>query len=248
MADCLRFHSLIARAATHSRASAKRLDPAWSKCALADRQGGATLARFGQTAGPSLIKFGTREGGREGGRGGEEREGRGGEGRGGEGRAGEGRGGQGRAWQGRAGQGRAGQGRAGQGRAGQGRAGQGRAGQGRAGQGRAGQGRAGQGRAGQGRAGQGRAGQGSEGRGVRGGEGRGEERRGGEGRGGEGTVHTFHKPEPLWPRSLAGHPRSGWPASIIIVYGKQIQHNEFVFHITGLQKRFKLSIGLETAL
>ena len=38
---------------------------------------------FGQTAGPSLIKFGTREGGREGGRGGEGREGRGGEGRGG---------------------------------------------------------------------------------------------------------------------------------------------------------------------
>ena len=34
---------------------------------------------------------------------------------------------------------------------------------------------------------------------------------GGEGRGGEGD--TFHKPEPLWPRSLAGHPRSGWPAS-----------------------------------
>ena len=47
-------------------------------CPLADRQGGATLARFGQTAGPSLIKFGTREGGREGG------EGRGGEGRGGD--------------------------------------------------------------------------------------------------------------------------------------------------------------------
>ena len=38
----------------------------------ADRQGGATLARFGQTAGPSLIKFGTREGGREGGEGGRE--------------------------------------------------------------------------------------------------------------------------------------------------------------------------------
>ena len=48
---------------------------------------------------------------------------------------------------------------------------------------------------------------------VRGREGRGGEGRGGEGRGGEGTVHTFHKPEPLWPRSLAGHPRSGWPAS-----------------------------------
>ena len=45
---------------------------------------------FGQTAGPSLIKFGTREGGRGGeGRGG------GGEGRAGEGRGGEGRGGEG---------------------------------------------------------------------------------------------------------------------------------------------------------
>ena len=85
MAESLRVHSLIARAAPHSRAS----------CPLADRQGGATLARFGQTAGPSLIKFGTREGGREGreGRGGG-REGRGGEGRGGEGRGGEGRGGE----------------------------------------------------------------------------------------------------------------------------------------------------------
>ena len=70
MAESLRVHSLIARAALHSRASA---------------------ANFGQTAGPSLIKFGTREGGREGGRGGREgREGRGGEGRGGEGRGGRG--------------------------------------------------------------------------------------------------------------------------------------------------------------
>ena len=69
MAESLRVHSLIARAALHSRASAG--------------------CNFGQTAGPSLIKFGTREGGREGGRGGE--------GRGGQGRAGEGRGGQGRA-------------------------------------------------------------------------------------------------------------------------------------------------------
>ena len=58
MAESLRVHSLIARAALHSRASAG--------------------CNFGQTAGPSLIKFGTREGGREG------REGRGG-GRGGEG-------------------------------------------------------------------------------------------------------------------------------------------------------------------
>ena len=40
---------------------------------------------------------------------------------------------------------------------------------------------------------------------------RGRQGRGGEG--GEGTVHTFHKPEPLWPRSLAGHPLRGWPAS-----------------------------------
>ena len=70
MAESLRVYSLIARVALHSRASAG--------------------CNFGQTAGPSLIKFGTREGGREGGR-----RGRGGEGRGG-GRAGEGRGGQGR--------------------------------------------------------------------------------------------------------------------------------------------------------
>ena len=93
MAESLRVHSLIARAALHSRASAG--------------------CNFGQTAGPSLIKFGTREGG-EGG------EGRGGQGRGGEGRGG---GGQGRAGQGRAGQGRAGQGRAGEGRGGEGRGG-----------------------------------------------------------------------------------------------------------------------------
>ena len=72
MAKSLRVHSLIARAVLHSRASAG--------------------CNFGQTAGPSLIKFGTREGGR-GGRGGD---GRGGEGRGGEGRGGEGRGGEGR--------------------------------------------------------------------------------------------------------------------------------------------------------
>ena len=90
MTESLRVHSLIARAALHSRASAG--------------------CNFGQTAGPSLIKFGTREGGREGGEGGE---GRGGEGRGGEGRGGEGRGGQGRAGQGRAG--RAGEGRGGEG-------------------------------------------------------------------------------------------------------------------------------------
>ena len=59
MAESLRVHSLIARAALHSRSSAG--------------------CNFGQTAGPSLIKFGTREGGREG-RG--EGEGRAGEGRG----------------------------------------------------------------------------------------------------------------------------------------------------------------------
>ena len=72
MAESLRVHSLIARAALHSRASAG--------------------CNFGQTAGPSLIKFGTREGGREG------REGRAGEGedRAGQGRAGQGRGGEGR--------------------------------------------------------------------------------------------------------------------------------------------------------
>ena len=85
MAESLRVHSLIARAALHSRASAG--------------------CNFGQTAGPSLIKFGTREGGRdggEGGEGGEGREGRVGEGRGGEG---EGRGGQGRGGEGRGGEG-----------------------------------------------------------------------------------------------------------------------------------------------
>ena len=73
MAESLRVHSLIARAAIHSRASAG--------------------CNFGQTAGPSLIKFGTPEGGRVGGTGG--RGGEGGEGRGGggQGRAGEGRGG-----------------------------------------------------------------------------------------------------------------------------------------------------------
>ena len=70
MAESLRVHSLIARAALHSRASAG--------------------CNFGQTAGPSLIKFG-----REG-RGGEGGDGRRGEGRGGEGRAGQGRGGEGR--------------------------------------------------------------------------------------------------------------------------------------------------------
>ena len=66
MAESLRVHSLIARAALHSRASAG--------------------CNFGETAGPSLIKFGTREGG----------EGRGGQGRAGQGRAGQGRGGEGR--------------------------------------------------------------------------------------------------------------------------------------------------------
>ena len=71
MAESLRVHSLIARAALHSRASAG--------------------CNFGQTAGPSLIKFGTRGGGREGGREGGEGRG-GGQGRAGQGRAGEGRG------------------------------------------------------------------------------------------------------------------------------------------------------------
>ena len=87
MAESLRVHSLIARAALHSRASAG--------------------CNFGQTAGPSLIKFGTREGGREG-RGGEG----GGQGRGGQGRTGEGRGGEGRGGEGR-GKGRGGEGRGG---------------------------------------------------------------------------------------------------------------------------------------
>ena len=98
MAESLRVHSLIARAALHSRASAGCI--------------------FGQTAGPSLIKFGTREGGREGGEGGEGRGGRGGEGRGGEGRGGEGRAGQGSAGQGRGGEGRGGEGRGEEGRGG----------------------------------------------------------------------------------------------------------------------------------
>ena len=87
MAESLRVHSLIARAALHSRASAG--------------------CNFGQTAGPSFIKFGTREGGRgregRGGRGGEGGEGRGGEGRGG--RAGQGRGGEGGEGRGREGRG-----------------------------------------------------------------------------------------------------------------------------------------------
>ena len=107
MAESLRVHSLIARAALNSRASAG--------------------CNFGQTAGPSLIKFGTREGGREG------REGRGGEGRGGEGRGGEGRGGQGRGGQGRGGEGRGGDGRGGEGRGGERRGGEGRGGEGRGG-------------------------------------------------------------------------------------------------------------------
>ena len=99
MAESLRVHSLIARAALHSRASAG--------------------CNFGQTAGPSLIKFGTREGGREG------REGRGG-----------GRAGQGRAWEGRGGEGMGGEGRGGEGRGGEGRGGEGMGGEGRGGEGR----------------------------------------------------------------------------------------------------------------
>ena len=86
MAESLRVHSLIARAALHSRTSAG--------------------CNFGQTAGPSLIKFGTREGGRGGegrGGGGEGRGGEGGEGRGGEGRGGEGEGRGGEGGEGRGG-------------------------------------------------------------------------------------------------------------------------------------------------
>ena len=108
MTESLRVHSLIARAALHSRASAG--------------------CNFGQTAGPSLIKFGTREGGREG-REGRGEEGRAGHGRGGQGRGGEGRGGEGR---GRGGEGRGGEGR--EGRGGEGR--EGRGGDGRGGDGR----------------------------------------------------------------------------------------------------------------
>ena len=92
MAESLRVHSLIARAALHSRASAG--------------------CNFGQTAGPSLIKFGTREGGREGGEGRGEGRG-GGQGRAGQGRAGEGRGGEGRGGEER--EGRGGEGRGGEG-------------------------------------------------------------------------------------------------------------------------------------
>ena len=77
---------MINMAALHSRASAG--------------------CNFGQTAGPSLIKFGTREGGREGGEGGEGRGGRGGEGRGGEGWGGEGQGRAGEGREGRGGEGR----------------------------------------------------------------------------------------------------------------------------------------------
>ena len=87
MAESLRVHSLIARAALHSCAviSAKRLDPAWSNLARG-REGGE--GRAGQGRGGE---------GRGGGRAGE---GRAGEGRGGEGRAGEGRGGEGRGGEG----------------------------------------------------------------------------------------------------------------------------------------------------
>ena len=70
MAESLRVHSLIARAAPYSRAS------------LIARAAPHSRA---SAAGPSLIKFGTREGGREGWEGGE--------GRAGQGRAGQGRGG-----------------------------------------------------------------------------------------------------------------------------------------------------------
>ena len=70
MAESLRVHSLIARAAPHSRAS------------LIARAAPHSRA---SAAGPSLIKFGTREGGRGG-----QGEGREGQGRGGEGREGRG--------------------------------------------------------------------------------------------------------------------------------------------------------------
>ena len=76
---CLRFHSVIARRRyTGSSAPADSAD-----------------CRFGD-----MVRG--REGGREGGRGGE---GKGGEGRGGEGRGGEGKGGEGRGGEGRGGEG-----------------------------------------------------------------------------------------------------------------------------------------------
>ena len=114
MADLASFSLSDRRAAPHSRTHQYRLT-----AVSAVIQSAARLER-----GRTLNNVHGREGGREGGRGGE---GRGGEGRAGQGRAGEGRGGGG---QGRAGEGRGGQGRAGEGRGGQGRAGEGRGGEG----------------------------------------------------------------------------------------------------------------------
>ena len=83
MADLASFSLSHRRAAPHSRAHQYRLT-----AVTAVIQSAARLER-----GRTLNNVRGREGGREGGRGGE---GRGGEGRGGEGRGGEGRGGEGR--------------------------------------------------------------------------------------------------------------------------------------------------------
>ena len=104
MADLASFSLSDRRAAPHSRAHQYRLT-----AVSAVIQSVARLER-----GRTLNNVRGREGGREGGRGGEGRGGRGGQGRAGQGRGGEGRG------EGRAGEGRAGQGRGGEGRGGEG--------------------------------------------------------------------------------------------------------------------------------
>ena len=105
MADLASFSLSDRWAAPHSRVHQYRLT-----AVSAVIQSAARLER-----GRTLNNVRGREGGREGGRGGE---GRGGEGRGGHGRAGEGRGGEGRGGQGRGGEGRGGEGRGGEGRGG----------------------------------------------------------------------------------------------------------------------------------
>ena len=101
MADLASFSLSDRRAAPHSRAHQYRLT-----AVSAVIQSAARLER-----GRTLNNVRGREGGREGGEGGEGRGGRGGEGegRGGQGRGGEGRGGEGR--EGRGGEGRGGEGR-----------------------------------------------------------------------------------------------------------------------------------------
>ena len=115
MADLASFSLSDRRAAPHSRAHQYRLT-----AVSAVIQSAARLER-----GRTLNNVRGREGGREGGEGGE--------GRAGQGRAGEGRGGEGMAGEGRTGQGRAGEGRGGEGRGGEGRGGEGRGGEGRGG-------------------------------------------------------------------------------------------------------------------